>query len=195
MHSSPFRIAAMLPRGARPGGAGCVSAGPGPRAEASMPKPRRLQSNVLVAGGRVVFCQPDRTFTVLDLDSGRVLVRDTAVRCEGTFAETRFGVALYGWPGGTVRLIDVERTVVQGRMVPAWTVDDRDVRLMVGDSFVCARPDTSVEVRSMSTERARWTHRPGGVVHDVFESGGRLLLHAGVYRLIHRSRSGTGERA
>lgn len=151
-------------------------------------RPPALESNVLAAGGKVIFCQPDKSFTVLDLGTGEVLVRDTDADCQGWLQMTDAGPLLsthWSW----YRMIDVEDSIAQGRMIARWEMGGakeapcRSSRV-IEDRLVCARSqDFVVESRSLADNHVRWTYEAPGAVMDIVPQQGRLLLQSGDYQL------------
>jgi hypothetical protein len=151
-------------------------------------KPPALESNVLAADGKVFFCQPDKSFTVLDLGTGAVLVRDTDADCQGGLQPTGEGPLLsthWSW----YRMIDVDDSIARGRMIVRWEMGGAEEApcrssRVIEDRLVCARSqDFVVESRSLADNRVRWTYEAPGAVMDIVPKQGRLLLQSGDYRL------------
>jgi hypothetical protein len=61
-------------------------------AGAESPRPGWLTAGVVVTDDQALFCQPDDSFTILDLRTGAPLVRDTEARREGRLRLTEHGL-------------------------------------------------------------------------------------------------------
>lgn len=157
-------------------------------ADALSPRPPVLASNVAAADGKVVFCQPDESLTILDSETGAVLLRDTDAACTGWWRPTRYG-PLLSTHWSRYRMLDVGQSIASGRMVTQWELGDEKLggcrsSRVIDDQLVCARvQDFVVESRSLAGNTVRWSYEAPGAVMDIMPYEGRLLLQSGDDRL------------
>jgi hypothetical protein len=153
---------------------------------ATSPRSGMLKSELVVSDGKVLLCQPDESFTILDASTGAPLVRDTEARCQGWLRLTEHGPLLSTHWGH--RMIDVAQSVARRRLVARWEIGSakRGCRSsqVIDDHLVCARAeDFVVESRSLADNALRWSYDAPGAVMDIIPHQGRLLLQSGDYRL------------
>lgn len=143
----------------------------------------RMPSNVHVNQGRLVFCQPDLSLTIIEVKTGKVLVRDLVADCQGTFAGT--GPLITLTSDRSTRVIDVPATIATGKIATRWqggTVRARSgcrYYAAAGDSMLCAPDEHQVERHMLATGEVAWRYRPPNAVNDIAESGGRVVVAAG----------------
>ena len=152
--------------------------------EATTYRMGRIESNLYLADGKLFFCQPDESLTVLNATTGQVLVRDSKAKCEGTFERRGGGIVLSAhW--GRHRMIDLPATLKHGRLRTSWEMVC-DSGEFLDEQIVCAHlTEHIVELRALSDGSVRWRYDAGGEVTDIVVAKGRVALQSGQYRLVH----------
>jgi hypothetical protein len=169
--------------------AGLVGAAlPSPAHALSLKHPA-IASQVAVADGKVVFCQ-STGLTVLELATGRVLLRDPKADCRGWLKTVPEGVLeMDHW---RYRMIDPTASVSNGRITIAWEAGGYEktcgyMRPLGDDVFLCPRPaqgtePARLEKRSLHDGRLLWSIPTPLLSNDLIEREGRLLVQSGTYR-------------
>lgn len=87
---------------------------------------RGIETNLIVWNGKVMFVQPGSGLTILDVTTGRVLLRDTAERRARSLVPTASGVLLCGWDAAhedapAVWMVDIKRSLLAAKPIIAWS--------------------------------------------------------------------------
>ena len=132
-----------------------------------------VDSNFLIDGGRVLFAQSDGSLTALDLETGKVLVRDRTRNYSGTLRRIPQGLLVLN--DRTIALLD------PARFTALWeTAFSREPNI-IGDDLISCDENGGVQCRNLADGRIRWSYDLPGTLEIVAESGKALVHRAATY--------------
>jgi hypothetical protein len=129
-----------------------------------------LHSNILVDGKRVIFAQGTGSLTVLDLETGAVLLRKApknGLEYSGTLQSSVHGVLMMSY--GTIALLD------ENSFEPVWRADRCYDAVSDGEQVVSHDGNHTVTCRLVQTGRVSWKIDMEGGWY-LFTASGKVLV-------------------
>lgn len=127
-----------------------------------------VNSNFLVAEGKVYFAQSDGTLTVLNLETGDVVARNTNIKYGGTLQVVDNGILVHTYDQLTV----LDKCTLE----IIWQVKDEYNPMIEGDRLVSVDGNGLVRCRDLTTGTAIWSYDLPGDLQLVIQKGKLLVF-------------------
>ena len=127
-----------------------------------------VDSNLLIDGDRVLFCQSDGSLTVLAIETGQVLRRVKGHDFSGTLKRIPPGILMLRY--GSIALLNPKNFTI------IWITESHYTPTLLRNTLVSYDGYGKVENRNLRTGTIRWSFELPGAL-DVIAESGKVLVH------------------
>lgn len=145
-----------------------------------------IQGNLALAEGKLIFCERDKSLTILDASTGKVLLHDPKAQCDGEFVTFLHGTDAVLLNYGRVQVFDVAKNIAAGHFAPAFELSPcRGYATEVAwNHVICAySTNTIIENRSIPDGKILWQLDVHDDVNGLRTSLDRIAVTLGAYNL------------
>jgi outer membrane protein assembly factor BamB len=132
-----------------------------------------VDSNLLVDGDRVLFAQSDGSLTALDINSGKVLYRDSKTDYSGTLTRVPQGILVLN--SGRIALLNATN------LQQVWKTLSYYAPNITSDALVSYDGNGKVECRDLKSGSSRWTFDLPGALEVIEKNGMVCVVRAAMY--------------
>ena len=133
-----------------------------------------VDSNFLIASGKVFFAQSDGTLTALHLDTGAVAARSDDLLCGGTLQRGDNGLLVCGYD-------NVESFLDWNTLQLRWQVMKEYAAAIEGERLLSDDGNGLVTCRELATGKALWSYKLPGALKIVVQQSKVLLFNSAEY--------------